>query len=124
MTSKLFLLLGSINMMLAVIIGAFGAHGLKSRLTPDMMAAFQTGSEYHFYHALGLILIGIIALYFPVSVWIKLSGWMMLAGIVLFSGSLYALSILNLKWLGIITPLGGMLFIFSWLTLCIAILKQ
>jgi len=122
-TSKLFLLLGSINMMLAVVLGAFGAHALKARLDEALLKVFHTGVEYHFYHALGLILIGIIALNIPLNVWIKSSGWMMFAGIILFSGSLYFLSILNLRWLGMITPLGGILFILAWLSLCIAIFK-
>jgi len=122
--SQLFLLLGSLNMMLAVIIGAFGAHGLKSHLSADLMAVYQTANEYHFYHALGLIFVGLIAIHFPVSIWLKVSGWIMLAGIILFSGSLYLLAISGMKWLGMITPFGGLLFIFSWLALCISILKQ
>ena len=110
--------------MLAVILGAFGAHALKTRLDESLLKIYQTGNEYHFYHALGLILIGIIAMNIPVNAWLKYSGWMMFAGIILFSGSLYLLSILNLRWLGMITPVGGVLFIFAWASLCIAILKQ
>ncbi len=123
-TAKLFLLLGSANAMLAVILGAFGAHALKARLDESMLKIYHTGVEYHFYHALGLILIGTIALNIPVTAWIKSSGWMMFFGIILFSGSLYLLSILNIRWLGMITPFGGFLFIFAWLSLCIAIFKQ
>ncbi len=122
-TAKLFLLLGSANAMLAVVLGAFGAHVLKARLDETLIKVFHTGVEYHFYHALGLILVGIIAINIPVNVWIKSSGWMMFAGIILFSGSLYLLSILNMRWLGMITPLGGLLFILAWLSLCIAIFK-
>lgn len=124
LTAKLFLLLGSANAALAVIFGAFGAHALKARLDESLMKAYQTGVEYHFYHALGLILIGIIAINLPVNAWLKSSGWMMCIGILLFSGSLYLLSILNLRWLGMITPLGGLLFILSWLSLCTAVTKQ
>jgi uncharacterized membrane protein YgdD (TMEM256/DUF423 family) len=123
-TAKLFLLLGSANAMLAVILGAFGAHALKARLDESLLKVYHTGIEYHFYHALGLILIGIIAMNIPVNVWIKNAGWMMFAGIILFSGSLYLLSILNIRWLGMITPLGGLLFILAWLSLCIAIFKH
>jgi uncharacterized membrane protein YgdD (TMEM256/DUF423 family) len=123
-TAKLFLLLGSANAMLAVILGAFGAHALKARLDESLLKVYQTGVEYHFYHALGLIIVGIIAINIPVNVWIKSSGWMMFAGIILFCGSLYILSILNLRWLGMITPFGGLLFILAWLSLCIAIFKQ
>ena len=124
LTAKLFLLLGSVNAALAVILGAFGAHALKARIDEYLLKVFHTGVEYHFYHALGLILIGIIAMNIPVNAWIKSSGWMMFAGIVLFSGSLYLLSILNLRWLGMITPIGGLLFILSWLSLSIAIFKN
>jgi len=123
-TAKLFLLLGSANAMLAVILGAFGAHALKSHLDEAMLNVYQTGVQYHFYHALGLILVGIIALNIPVNIWIKNSGWMMFFGIILFSGSLYLLSILNIRWLGMITPFGGLLFILAWLSLCIAIFKH
>lgn len=123
-TAKLFLLLGSGNAALAVILGAFGAHALKARLDDVLLKAYQTGVEYHFYHALGLILIGVLALNLPVNTWLKSAGWMMLLGIILFCGSLYLLSILNLRWLGMITPLGGLLFIFSWSSLFVAIAKH
>ena len=123
LTTKLFLMLGSANAMLAVIFGAFGAHALKNRLDENLLKVFHTGVEYHFYHALGLILIGILSLQIPATNLIKSSGWMMFAGIILFSGSLYLLSILNLRWLGMITPLGGLLFILSWLCLFIAVYK-
>lgn len=120
--AKIFLAIGSINALLLVLIGAFGAHGLKARLTVENMAIYQTGVQYHFYHAVGLMLIGIIALHYP-SPYLRWSGWLMLVGIILFSGSLYALSISNLRWLGAITPLGGMAFILAWLVLTIGILK-
>jgi Uncharacterized small membrane protein len=122
--AKTFLLLGSLNAMLAVILGAFGAHGLKSRLAAGMLAVFQTGVQYHFYHALGLILIGIIAMQFTPAMWLKSAGWLMLAGIILFSGSLYILSITGVRWLGAITPLGGLAFILAWLCLCAGIIKH
>ena len=123
-TAKLFLLLGSVNAMLAVIFGAFGAHALKARLDESLLKVFQTANEYHFYHALGLILLGIIAMNMPANFWLKNSGWMMFAGIILFSGSLYLLSILNMRWLGMITPVGGVLFILAWAILCVAVVKQ
>jgi uncharacterized membrane protein YgdD (TMEM256/DUF423 family) len=123
-TAKLFLLLGSANAALAVTLGAFGAHALKARLDDALMKVYQTGIEYHFYHALGLILVGIIAMNLPVNTWLKSAGWMMFLGIILFCGSLYLLSILNLRWLGMITPLGGLLFILSWSSLFIAIAKD
>ncbi len=121
--SKLFLLLGSLNALLAVILGAFGAHGLKSRITAELLAIYQTGVQYHFYHAIGLIAVGLVALHLPASVWLKCSGWLMFIGILIFSGSLYILSITNIRWLGAITPFGGAAFIFAWLSLAIAIIK-
>lgn len=123
-TAKLFLLLGSANAMLAVIIGAFGAHALKARLDESLLKIYQTGNEYHFYHALGLILVGVIAMNIPASIWLKVSGWSMFIGIILFCGSLYLLSIFNLRWMGMITPLGGLLFIIAWLSLFITIIKD
>ena len=123
-TAKLFLFFGSFNAFLAVLFGAFGAHALKTRLDETLINIYQTGNEYHFYHSLGLILLGIIALHLPTNIWLKLSGWTMLAGIIIFSGSLYLLSILNLRWLGMVTPIGGVLFIIAWLSLCLFILKD
>ncbi len=122
--AKLFLALGCINALLVVLIGAFGAHGLKVRLTVENMAVFQTGVQYHFYHAVGLILLGLIALQIPITPYLRWSGWLMLVGISLFSGSLYALSITHIRWLGMITPFGGMAFILAWLMLTIGIMKS
>ena len=120
---KAALFLGSINAMLAVILGAFGSHGLKSRLTEEMLTVYQTGVQYHFYHSLGLILAGIIAIHLPGSPLVKWSIWFMAGGIVLFSGSLYILAITNTRWLGMVTPVGGTAFILSWLLLAIAVVK-
>lgn len=120
---KLFASLGSINALIAVLLGAFGAHALKSRLSPEMMEIFQTGVQYHFYHALGLLAVGIIAWHLPESTWLRWSGWLMFAGILIFSGSLYMLSATGIKWLGAITPLGGTAFIVAWVLLTIAVLK-
>jgi uncharacterized membrane protein YgdD (TMEM256/DUF423 family) len=121
-SSKTFLLLGSTNAMLAVILGAFGAHALKTRLGADLLAVYQTGVHYHFYHALGLLVVGVVAHQFPPSLWIKTCGWLMFAGIILFSGSLYLLSITQIRGFGAITPLGGLAFILAWLALVIEII--
>jgi len=123
-SAKIFLLLGSINAMLAVIFGAFGAHALKARLGADLLAVYQTGVHYHFYHALGLLVIGVITYHFPPSAWIRTSGWLMFVGIILFSGSLYILSITQIRGFGAITPLGGLAFILAWLALVIGIIRQ
>ena len=113
-TAKSFLLIGCSAALLAVVFGAFGAHALKARITPELLPVYKTGVEYQFYHALGLILVGLAALHLPDSAWLRSAGWAMLAGIVLFSGSLYLLSLTGLAWLGAITPLGGTAFIAAW----------
>ena len=120
---KIFTTLGSINALIAVMLGAFGAHALKSRLSADMFEIFQTGVQYHFYHALGLLAVGIIAYHLPDSGLLRWSGWLMLAGIIIFSGSLYILSTTGITWLGAITPIGGTAFIAAWVLLTIAVLK-
>jgi uncharacterized membrane protein YgdD (TMEM256/DUF423 family) len=122
-TAKLFLVLGCIAALLAVAIGAFGAHGLKARIAPELMSVFKTGVEYHFYHALGLILVGLAAFHLPESAYLRGAGWAMLAGIVLFSGSLYLLALTGLGWLGAITPAGGAAFIAAWVLFAIAVVK-
>ena len=88
-----------------------------------MLAVYQTGVQYHFYHALGLLIIGIAASHLPASASLKWSARLMLAGIVLFSGSLYLLAVTDIRWLGMITPLGGMAFIIAWLLLAKAALN-
>lgn len=120
---KFFLMMGSIAMALAVMLGAFGAHGLKSKLTEEMLTIFETGVAYHFYHAIGLLVLGIAAHYLSDSAYLKWSGWLMLGGILIFSGSLYILSISGVRWLGAITPIGGLCFIASWVLFAIAVWK-
>ncbi|MEX2131321.1 MAG: DUF423 domain-containing protein [Pseudohongiellaceae bacterium] len=112
--AKLFLILSALNGFLAVALGAFAAHGLKSRLSAELLATFQTGVQYHMYHALALLGAGLLALHYPSSVFIRVSGWAFLAGIMLFSGSLYVLSLSGVRWLGAITPLGGLAFLLGW----------
>ena len=109
-TAKLFLILGGINAALVVLLGAFGAHALKARLTAEMLAVYQTGVHYHLFHALGLLVVGLVATQIADSTYLKWSGWLMLAGIVLFSGSLYVLNISGLRRLGMVTPTGGIAF--------------
>jgi len=121
--TKFYLIAGTINALLVVVLGAFGAHALKGRLTEAMLAVYQTGIQYHFYHAVGLVLLGLIALHINSPVMLKWSAGLMLAGIVLFSGSLYLLAITGTRWLGIITPFGGTAFILAWLLLAVAVYK-
>lgn len=89
-----------------------------------MMGIFETGVQYHFYHALGLLILGILAIHYPESGYLKASGWLMLAGIVIFSGSLYILSVSGIRWMGAITPVGGLSFIASWILLLTAVIKS
>lgn len=121
---KLFLTVGSIAMALAVMLGAFGAHGLKKILSEEMVAIFETGVTYHFYHAIGLLIVGMAARYLPDSTLLSWSGWLMIAGIIIFSGSLYLLSVSGTRWLGAVTPVGGLCFIASWLLFAVAIWKN
>ncbi|MEW6331758.1 MAG: DUF423 domain-containing protein [Pseudomonadota bacterium] len=123
-TAKLFLILGGINAALVVMLGAFGAHGLKTKLTADMLAVYQTGVHYHLFHALGLLAVGLVATQITDSAWLRWSGWLMLAGIVLFSGSLYLLSAGGWRGLGMVTPFGGVAFIAAWIVFVIAIAKS
>ena len=122
-SAKLFLVLGCIAALSAVAVGAFGAHALKARIAPELLSVYRTGVEYHFYHALGLILIGLAAFHLPESAWLRGAGWAMLAGILLFSGSLYALALTGLSWLGAITPLGGLAFLAAWGLFAAAVIK-
>ncbi len=117
---KIFLLIGSIAMALVVALGAFGAHGLKEILADEMLDIFETGVKYHFYHALGLLVISLVAQSMPNSALLQWSGWLMVAGITIFSGSLYVLSVYGIKWLGAITPIGGLCFISAWILLALA----
>ena len=112
--AKLFITLGSLSGMLAVTFGAFGAHALKGRLDDYARGVYETAVQYHFYHSIALLAVGIIALSHPQTVLLRSSGWLFLVGIVVFSGSLYLLSVSGLRWLGAITPLGGLAFIAGW----------
>ena len=114
---KLFIILAAINGFLAVSLGAFAAHGLSGRLTEQLLATFQTGVQYHMYHALALLGIGMLSLHFPASAALKASGLLLLAGILIFSGSLYVLAISGIRWLGAITPIGGLAFLAGWAAL-------
>ena len=111
-------------MALAVILGAFGAHALKSRLSPEMMEVYKLGVQYHAIHALGLILLGVLAERPEAETLVRWSGRCLMAGIVLFSGSLYLLALTGVRTLGAITPIGGLSFIAAWLLLAFYLLRR
>jgi len=117
---KIFVVLGSLSAFLGVGLGAFGAHGLKTKVTPEMLAVWQTGVLYHLVHALGLLLIGILCHLMPETATVRNAGWAILLGTVLFSGSLYLLVLTGVKPLGMITPFGGIAFLVGWLLLGVA----
>lgn len=119
--ARLFLLTAACSGMLAVMLGAFGAHGLGTLLDDRQMSAYQTGVQYHFYHTLLLIGIGLLLRICPGSRIFQWSGWFAIAGIFLFSGSLYLLSVTGLRWLGILTPFGGLAFVLSWLSMALGV---
>lgn len=121
--TKTILLSASGFLALAVAIGAFGAHGLKSHISPELLQTFKTGVDYHFYHALGLLLIGVLSVSMPSDL-LNWSAILLAVGILLFSGSLYLLAITGIKWLGAITPLGGLSFIAGWVLLFVAVWKN
>jgi len=121
--ARIFLATGGVAAILAVALGAFGAHALKSRLAPEMLAVWHTGIEYHLFHSLGLVAAGLVAAQLPESSLIRWAGWAMLAGILLFSGSLYALALSGERWVGAITPIGGLAFLAAWALFVAAVLK-
>lgn len=113
---RLFFSIGAISAFIGVAAGAFGAHGLKSRLDADMLAVFETGVRYQMYHAFALVVAAWALTRWPGQL-VTMSGWFFLAGTILFSGSLYLLSLTGVRWLGAITPLGGLAFLAGWLCL-------
>ena len=118
--AKLFIVMGACSGMLAVALGAFGAHALKSRLDEYAIGVFETAVQYHFYHSFALLAVGLIALSQPHTALLKSSGYLFAIGLIIFSGSLYALSLTGVRWLGAVTPLGGLAFIGGWACLAAA----
>lgn len=123
MTSKLWLLLGTVYGFLGVALGAFGAHGLKARLGPDLLAVWKTGVEYQFYHAFALLLVGLLSRAAPAGGAYHAAGACFALGVLIFSGSLYALSLSGIRVLGAVTPLGGLLFLAGWVCLAVAVTR-
>jgi uncharacterized membrane protein YgdD (TMEM256/DUF423 family) len=110
---RLFFALGAASALLSVAAGAFGAHALRTRLSPGLLEVFETGARYQMYHALGLLAAAWAATRWP-GPWPVRAGWLFVAGTLLFSGSLYLLTVTGIRWLGAITPLGGVAFLAGW----------
>lgn len=119
---KTFFAIGAISAALAVLLGSFGAHGLKGRLAPEQLAVFETGVRYQLAHALGLLAAAWAVGRFGGDA-ARWGGWLLVAGSVLFSGSLYALTLSGVRWLGLVTPFGGVAFIVGWVLLAMAALR-
>ncbi|GLH64012.1 MULTISPECIES: DUF423 domain-containing protein [Bacillaceae] len=120
---KMFVLLGAINAFLAVALGAFGAHGLEGKIPDRYLEIWKTGVQYQMFHALGLFVVGLLLGKFPNISLLTTAGWIMFIGIVLFSGSLYVLSVTQIKPLGMITPFGGVAFLIAWVLIGYAAMK-
>lgn len=113
---RLFFILGSLSAFLAVTLGAFAAHGLRNKVTPEMLNIFETGVRYQMYHALGLLAVAWASSRWPAAS-VTTAGWLFVLGTIIFSGSLYLLSLAGPRWIGVITPIGGVAFLLGWLLL-------
>jgi uncharacterized membrane protein YgdD (TMEM256/DUF423 family) len=120
---RLFFVLGSASAGLAVALGAFGAHALKARLSPEMLAVYETGVRYQMFHALALLGVAWACTRWPGSTAITASGWLFVAGTLLFSGSLVALSLTGVRGLGAVTPIGGVAWLLGWAALAWGVAK-
>jgi len=121
--NRKFIMMGAGLMALGVALGAFGAHALKERLEPSMLQIYRTGVEYQFYHAIGVLIVGVLLRTYP-SLGLKWAGWLFISGIALFSGSLYLLALTGINELGMITPIGGISFIAGWITMALSLVKR
>lgn len=117
---RTFVVLGAAAMALAVTLGAFGAHALRDRVTPERLDVWRTAVQYHALHALGLFVVAWVAYLFPGGGGVRVAGWLMLVGIVVSSGSLYLLVATDTAWLGAVTPIGGVAFIAAWVLLALS----
>ena len=111
--TRIFFSLGALSALISVATGAFGAHALRARLAADLLEIWETASRYQLYHALALLLIALASARWPDALW-QAAAWLFILGTVLFSGSLYTLSLTGERWLGAVTPLGGVCFILGW----------
>ena len=114
---RTFLLIGALAGFTGVTLGAFGAHALKAKLSPELMVTYQTAVQYHFWHALGLLAVGMLLLHRPDSGALAAAAWLLAAGLILFCGSLYALALSGVRGWGAVAPVGGVAFLAAWAAL-------
>ena len=122
--NRTFLLIGALYGFLGVTFGACGAHALRNRLSPDMLSVFETGVRYQMYHAFAILLVAAAMGHFGNARLLGIAGWLFTAGVVLFSGSLYALALSDVRILGAVTPIGGLLFLAGWAALIVFALSR
>ncbi|GAB1269693.1 DUF423 domain-containing protein [Aurantivibrio infirmus] len=124
MHTKIFLAIAASSGFIAVVLGAFGAHGLRNKLDQSLMSAYETGIQYHFYHTFAILAVALLIREFGEKVLLLLSGYAFLIGILLFCGSLYGLALGGPRWLGPITPLGGLAFLTAWILMLVAVVRN
>lgn len=117
--SRTWIVVGAVLAFLGVAAGAFGAHALEGRVSRDLVRVFETGARYHLVHALALTFVGLASARWTDPLWTA-AGWLFVVGVVVFSGSLYALALTGVRWLGAVTPLGGVAFLAGWLAVAAA----
>jgi uncharacterized membrane protein YgdD (TMEM256/DUF423 family) len=123
-STRKFIIIGAISAALAIGLGAFGAHAIRTSLSARMLEIYHTAVFYHLVHSLGLLAVAFVCYLQPTAGAARFAGWLMSAGIILFSGSLYLLAVTGAKWLGALTPLGGIALIVAWLLLAVAALQS
>ena len=124
MNARLCVIVSAIALAAAVALGAFGAHAMKTRLAPESFAAYQTAVQYHFWHALGLLAVGILMTQWATAQGLAWAAWLLIAGLIFFSGSLYLLALTGARWLGALTPIGGAAFIAAWVVIAWVALRR
>lgn len=117
---KTFFIIGAISAGVSVMLGAFGAHALRERLTPQLLETFETGVRYEIYHAFAILVVALVLARWPSNL-VGYAGWLFIIGTLIFSGSLYLLALTDTRWLGAITPLGGVAFIAGWILLAVGV---
>ena len=120
---KIWVIVGAILLALAIVLGAFGAHIIKSKISSEDLAIFEIGVRYHIYHAIGLMVVGLIGFHVHQNI-IDIPALIITAGIIIFSGSLYILVLTGVRWMGSITPIGGLLFIIGWILLAVNLIRN